>query len=115
MDYDNRAEQAVDGLDVTAAGGVVLVEDGHTRWLCPEAQYDAAYAALAKLPPRKGDEADADAYSELCRRIGRDVPVAALDGGSNVGTKEDRESLIRQALDADLIDTDTARRMGLPA
>lgn len=111
-DAPNRAEQAVDGLNVTAAGGVVLVDDGHTKWICSEDSYDAAYAALAKLRPLKDDEDGGEAYSELCRRIG--APMAALDDGCAGGTQEARLALIRKALDADLIDDATARRMGLP-
>lgn len=109
-----RAEQAVDGLDVTAAGGVVLVEDGHTKWLCPEERYDAAYAALESLAPVKGDGGDADAYSELCRRVGAGGVVAAMDGGCDHGTANERHALVRRALDAELIDAATAQRMGLP-
>lgn len=118
MDYNNRAEQAVDGLDVTAAGGVVLVDDGHTKWLAPEKKYDAVFATMARMPPRSdtGNESCADAYTELCARIGAGdkTPIAALDGGCGGGPREARHVLIRQALEADLIDEDTARRMGLP-
>lgn len=112
----SRAEQAVEGLGVTAASGVVLVDDGHARWLCPEDRWDAAYKAMEALPPLEGEEADVDAYGELCRRVSNGgAPVASLDGGSDHGPAEMRRALVRQALDADLIDADTARRMGLPA
>lgn len=113
MDYVNRAEQAVDGLDVTAAGGVVVVEDGHTKWLCPEASYDAAYASLAKLPPLKDEDDTSEAYDQLCNRIWTTCAIAVQDQEGHSGTQEARQTLIRQALDADLIDAKTARRMGL--
>lgn len=109
----NRAEQAVAGLDVTAAGGVVLVMDGHTSWLVDESRWDAAYDALAALPALEDDEGGAEAYAELCRATCRGGGVvAAIDGGSTHGAREAQEALVRRALEAELIDQETADAMG---
>lgn len=115
MEFANRAEQAIDGLDITAAGGVILVEDGHTRWLCPENRYDAVYAALERMPALKDDEGGGEAYTQLCNRLWLSCPIAVVDQDGHSGSQEARHDLIRQALQAELIDEATARRMGLPA
>lgn len=101
------AEQAVSGLDVVAAHGIVRVRDGQDTWLCREPAYDAAMASLEAREADESDEGGAEAYGELCRTVRRDSPIATVIGSA----KGEWETLVREAIAAGLVEADDARRM----
>lgn len=98
--YENRAEQATAGLDVTAADGVVMVRDGMDTWLCEETEYDAAVEYLEGLRPLPNDDDDggALAYTALCEHVGG--AVASIIGACH----GDWRALVARAIEAGLID-----------
>jgi hypothetical protein len=98
----NRAEQATEGMDIRAAGGIVAINDGFDRWLCREDAYDARYDHLETLPAIDGEEGQSDAYTELC---GVGGPIASVVGSS----RGNWQQLVRDAVAAGLIDTDVAK------
>jgi len=104
------AKLATRGLDVTRAGGLVLVDDGQTRWLAEESEYDAAVAALGEvavsteeMDAAERQDAEAQAYAELCDRVGG---VVATNGGTSQGTAEELEAMVRRAVEAGLLTED---------
>lgn len=96
----NRYEQAVDGLDIEAAGGVVMVADGHCTWLADEDAFDLAADRLADLAVLDEDEGGGEAYGQLCSAIRG--PVANTDGGGTRGTEAERAALVSAARAAGL-------------
>lgn len=101
-----RAEQAVKGMDITTAGGIVMIDDGADRWLCHESDWDARYAELNTCAPYESGDANEDiiaAYDDLCQIHG---PVASVIGSS----QGEYEALVQRAVAAGLIDQDTAQR-----
>lgn len=112
--HENRYQQAIDGLgDLPYGGGVVVVRDGHTYWLCSEAAWDHARDVMRGEAPLPDDEGGAEAYTELCRLISRRSAVAAVDGGSTHGAPGEQADLVARALEAGIIDADLARGMGV--
>jgi hypothetical protein len=103
-----RADQAVTQLSVDVAGGVVLVTDGHTRWLADEAAYDAAHDALDSQSAIGDDEGGAEAYTELCRLVAARSAIASPDAGSAHGAAAAQEALVLRAIDAGLVTLDDA-------
>ena len=99
------ADQAIDGLDVVSARGVVRVRDGHTTWLCRESQWDAALAALAQRPALDDEDAGMHAYSDLCQRVRG--PVVDRDASPR-GSREEIAEMLRDAISGGLIDEDDA-------
>lgn len=129
MGYANRFEQAVAGLTISEAGGVVLVVDSETRWLVPERIWGEARASMEAEESRNtyGDEGNEDgpddeqmAYADLCHAcaalVRRDdgQPGKALVslGGESRGAEGARRELIGAAFAAELIAYAEAIRMG---
>lgn len=64
-----RYEQAVEGLSVAVAGGVVVVDDGQTEWSCSEAAWVTARTRLEMQAPISDEDdgtAAGQAYGQLC-------------------------------------------------
>lgn len=102
-----RADQALAGLDVVAANGIVRVRDGMDTWLCRQPNYDAAVQYLELCEAYPSDEGGADAYTALCRLTSGGGAVASV-----VGTcRGDWQALVREAVVAGLVDPDDAPRM----
>jgi hypothetical protein len=93
-------------MRITAAGGIVMINDGHDRWLCREDAYDRRYDELATKPAYEGDEGASEAYSDLCYVDG---PIASINGDDK-GSEDELEQLLRDAVAAGLIDEETAVR-----
>lgn len=104
----DRYEQAIEGLDVAEGSAVVVVADGHCTWIAGRDDYDQARAVLMAREPLddEDDEADAEAYAQLCRAIRG--PVASTDGGSTRGTAAQQAILALAAESDELIDSDLA-------
>jgi len=97
----NRSEQALRGLEIDRADGVVVVDDGQTRWVCLEDAFDEVCQHLADLDALPGWEGDAEAYAELCQSIYG--PVVASHGQDEGSEAECRE-LVARAFAAGLLD-----------
>jgi hypothetical protein len=97
-----RAEQAIKGLDLTMARGVVRVCDGEDTWLCWQAEWDLALGKMLGVDAEESDSDDdgAEAYTALCRAVRGSV--ASLNGTSrgNLG------GLLDAAFAGALIDED---------
>lgn len=95
----NRAEQALHGLTLQRADGIVLVNDGEDHWLCRERAWADALKVLEGKPAFESDDGNADAYDELCHLI--DGPVASVIGSSTGAWR----ALVFDAFASDLIDS----------
>ena len=106
--YANRWEQAINGLDVAGADGIVRVRDGQDTWLCWRVEWDEARRAMQTLEPvlyqdfedeePRGDEGEA--YTQLCQAISEGV---SLNGGWQ-GDRERCIEMLERALVEGLID-----------
>jgi len=98
--HANRFEQAVAGLRVDQANGVVRVQDGGTTWLCRARAWHAAQAQLERQRPiMPGPDGDPDtcgmeAYDALCNAVS--APIISV-GGSDRGSEPERAKLARWA------------------
>jgi hypothetical protein len=101
------AEQAVTGLEVAIADGVVRVRDGHDTWLCTRGEWDRAIGKLADMEADESDEGGAEAYTALCATVR--APIASIDGPC----KGDFAALVRDAVDAGVIPEEAARSFGV--
>lgn len=112
MTSETRAGQAIEGLRVTCAGGVVMVRDGHCTWLCEESAWDVAYEALDERAALDGDDAGMLAYSELCREARARSAIASNDAA--YGTHEAQTSLVHRAVAAGLLGDWEVHAFGVP-
>lgn len=104
----NRYELAVDGLRISIGEHAVLVRDGQTSWIGERWAWDEIRQRLeARAADDAADEAGMHAYGELCADM--DGTVAIINGGgSQQGTRAERDALVRLAVDDGLIEQDEA-------
>lgn len=94
-----RLEQAIDGLDIEAHDGLVLINDGESRWMCVAEAWDRACYSLscASAYPATDVEAEPKAYAELCREAWEQADIVVVSTGSSQGTPADRAVFLRRA------------------